>query len=268
MNTRDLSFAPVLIRLAVISLLLTACGPATATVTPEATQPPAATQAVPATEPSSTTMGMLALDYAALAQDVTVETVPAQPASPDAPYWATGPEYRLLTFQGYPVANSLHKPQIFVYPVADMASANEGMAGIAADLQTLLQTRDPGENLPFLPLFNAAQVMHAQVQFLDFKNGTGVRYLTQYDQAPLPINNYELIYTFQGLTSDGSYYVAAVLPVTHPDLPSSDAVNPDLVDDFQDYLARTVEMLNGQPADSFVPDLNTFDAVIRSMEVK
>ena len=45
--------------------------------------------------------------------------------------------------------------------------------------------------------------MHSQVQYLDFKNGTGVRYLTQFDQGILPINNYELVYTYQGLTSDG-----------------------------------------------------------------
>jgi hypothetical protein len=239
-------------------------GSSTSAANPQPTLPvlePTATEApVPAE-------GSITLDYAALAQDVTVETVPAQPASPDAPYWATGPEYRLLTLQGYPVTNSLHKPQIFVYPVADMASANEGMAMIAADLQTLLQTRQPGENLPYLPLYNAGQVMHAQVQFLDFKNGTGVRFLTQHDQGILPINNYELVYTFQGLTADGRYYIAAVLPVTHPDLPSSDAVNPDLVDDFQGYLARTAAMLDGQPADSFMPDLNVLDALVRSLEV-
>jgi hypothetical protein len=221
-----------------------------------------------ATEAPVTAEGSITLDYAALAQDVTVETVPAQPASPDAPYWAAGPEYRLLTLQGYPVANSLHKPQIFVYPVAEMASTNEGMARIAADLQALLQTRQPGEILPYLPIYNAGQVMHAQVQFMDFKNGSGVRYLTQHDQGTLPINNYELVYTFQGLTEDGRYYVAAVLPVTHPDLPSSDAVIPEIVNDFQGYLARTAAMLDGQPADSFMPGLSVLDALISSMEVR
>ena len=67
--------------------------------------------------------------------------------------------------------------------------------------------------MPFLPLFNAAQVMHTHLQYLDFKNGQGLRYLTEFDQGIIPINNYELIYTYQGLTGDGKYYVAAVLPV-------------------------------------------------------
>jgi hypothetical protein len=266
MKNHRSSVISALASLAVIGLLLTACGTA-ATTSPEATQPPAVPTSTAATEPSGNAGGMLTLDYAALAQDVTVETIPAQPTSPDAPYWASGPEHHLLTLQGYPVANSLHKPQIFVYPVTGMAATNEGMARIAADLQTLLQTRQPGDILPYLPIYNAGQVMHAQVQFLDFKNGTGVRYLTQFDQAPLPINNYELIYTFQGLTTDGEYYVAAVLPVTQPDLPADAAVNDDLLNDFQGYLAQTVEMLNGQPADSFSPGLNVLDALIRSLEV-
>ena len=109
--------------------------------------------------------------------------------------------------------------------------------------------------------------MHAQVQFLNFNHGTGVRYLTQFDQGILPINNYELIYTFQGLTSDGKYCIAAVLPVTHPDLPADAAVNSDLANDFQSYLSQTVTMLNEQPADSFTPDLNALDALIRSLEI-
>lgn len=40
--------------------------------------------------------------------------------------------------------------------------------------------------MPFLPLFNAQQAMHAHVQYLDFQSGQGLRYLTQYDQAPSP----------------------------------------------------------------------------------
>ena len=125
--------------------------------------------------------------------------------------------------------------------------------------------------MPFLPLFNAQQVMHAQVQYLDFKNGNGVRFLTQFDQAPLPINNFELIYTFQGLTRDGKYYIAAVLPVTHPDLPANNQVaaqQASELNDFPAYLAKTVTWLDQQPAGSFTPDLAKLDALIQSIEVK
>jgi len=125
--------------------------------------------------------------------------------------------------------------------------------------------------MPFLPLFNAMQVMHAQVQYMDFKNGSGVRFLTEFDQAPLPINNHELIYTFQGLTSDGKYYVAAILPVTNPGLPANEQVNDEMaakMSDFPAYMKETVAWLEQQPAASFTPDLAALDKLIQSMEVK
>jgi hypothetical protein len=266
-------------------LLLSACQPAAATTSPQPTQapaqqtqPPAQPTATPVTvatrtptEPSGGAPGDIALDYSAVAQDVTVETVPAQPASAGGPPWEVGPEYRRLTLQGYPVTNHLHKPQIFIYPAGDLAAANENAGQMVTELQALLQTQQAGDQLPFLPLFNAAQVMHAQVEYLDFKSGKGVRFLSQFDQARLPINNYELIYTFQGLTSDGKYYVAAVLPVTNPELPANSEVSEQQakeLNDFPSYVSGMASLLNQQPADSFTPDLSKLDALVGSIEVR
>ena len=47
---------------------------------------------------------------------------------------------------------------------------NEGTGQIAAALNALIKTPQGAETLPFLPLFNAAQVMHAHVQFMDFQD--------------------------------------------------------------------------------------------------
>jgi len=266
-------------------LLLSACQqaplatPSQPAAAPESlvTQPPAEPTAEPeiiATEtpdtPSNESPAGINLDYSAVAQNVNIETIPAKPASADSPYWEAGPEYRLLTLQDYPVSEHLHKPQIFVYPVSDLAEANENAGKLATDLQVLLETQEVGDHLPFLPLFNAQQVMHAQVQFLDFKSGKGVRFLTQFDQAPLPINNNELFYTFQGLTSDGKYYIAAVLPVTNPELPAGPEVSEqqaEVLDDFPTYISDMVTLLNQQPAGSFTPDLNKLDELIRSIEI-
>jgi hypothetical protein len=293
MSTPRSSRYPFLASFATILVLLSACQPAALTASPQPTQPPAQPSATPVilvtqppaqptatpvtvatqipTQPSGGAPAELTLDYSAVAQNVTVETVPAQPASAGGPYWEAGPEYRRLTLQGYPVANHLHKPQIFIYPTGDLASANENAGKMVTELQALLQTQQAGDQLPFLPLFNAAQVMHAQVQYLDFKNGKGVRFLTQFDQAPLPINNYELFYTFQGLTSDGKYYIAAVLPVTNPELPANSEASEEraeAVNDFPTYISGVVALLNQQPAESFTPDLSKLDALVGSIEVK
>jgi hypothetical protein len=208
------------------------------------------------------------LDFSNLAEDWIVETIPAVAADAGGPYWEVAPEHLRLTLEGYPVTDHLMKPQIFVYPREGLAVFNEAADQIATDLQRLLQTQEPINPMPFLPLFNATQVTHTQMQFLDFQDGSGVRYLTQFDQAPLPINSFELIYTFQGLTDDGRYYIAAILPVMHPDLPATQQGSPEQaaeLDDFPEYLTETVAWLSGQPPGSFTPDLTQLDALIRSI---
>ena len=139
-------------------------------------------------------------------------------------------------------------------------------------LQTLLKSPQEIPNMPFLPLYNASQVMHVEVQYLDFKNGQGVRYLTEFAQGFLPVNNFDLIYTYQGITSDGKYYVAAVLPVNHPSLPADEKVTgkepPEFTSDFPTYVSNVVKLLNPQAANTFTPDLTQLDAMMASLEIK
>jgi hypothetical protein len=207
-----------------------------------------------------------------MATGFQTETVAAVPASDNAPYWEVLPEYTRVALQGYPISDHLMQPQIFIYPVNELVKVNEGAGQIVASLQTLLKSSQEVTPMPFLPLFNAMQVMHTHLQYLDFRSGQGLRYLTEFDQGMIPINNYELIYTYQGLTSDGKYYVAAVLPVTHPSLPADGEVTgkepPEFTSDFPAYLANVVKGLNPQAASTFTPDLTQLDAMMSSLEIK
>jgi hypothetical protein len=214
----------------------------------------------------------ISLDTGSMSTGFQTETVAAVPANDNAPYWEVLPEYTQLTLQGYPISNHLMKPQIFIYPAEDLGTVNEGAGQIVASLQTLLQSPQEIPNMPFLPLFNSAQVMHANLQYLDFKSGRGLRYLTEFSQGILPVNNYELIYTYQGLTSNGKYYVSAVLPVNHPSLPADGNITgnepSEFTGDFPTYLSTVVKTLNPQSADAFTPDLTQLDAMMSSLEVK
>lgn len=299
MNTRGSPHYPLFVLFSSILLLLSACQPAALTTSPQPTQPstqPSATPEDLATQtpvqstqssatpevlatqtlaqPTQTSSGELAgitLDYSAVAQNMTVETMPGQPGGSGYTIWEAETQYRLLTLQGYPIANNKLKPQIFLYPAEELASVDENTKKAITDLKALLQTQQAGEKLPFLPLFNSVQVIHVQVQYLDFKSGKGVRFLTQYNQAPLPINNDELFYTFQGLTSDGKYYVTAILPVTLPELPSGADVieqQSSVLNDFQGYLSKLTKNLDQQPASNFSPDLSKLDALVSSIEIK
>lgn len=261
-----------------ISFLVSACTPAAETPDPTATSASAATAepagttapeatAVPATDESLT----ITLDTGSIATGFVTETIAAIPAG-DVPYWEVLPEYTQLTLQGYPISDHLMMPQVFIYPVKALGETNEGAGQIVASLQTLLGSPQEITPMPFLPLFNASQVMHAHVHYLDFKSGQGLRYLTEFDQGIVPINSYELIYTYQGLTSDGQYYVAAVLPVNHPSLPENENITgnepPEFSSDFPAYLANVTGGLNPQAADTFTPDLTQLDAMMSSLEIK
>jgi hypothetical protein len=264
-KTKPETTAKLLTAILASTLLLTACAPAVSSVTQTN---PTETSEAPVTSGSL----RFSMDAGSMATGTLVETVAAVPVNDNAPYWEVLPEYTRVTLQGYPVSSHIMQPQIFIYPVEEMIKANESTGQIAAALQALLQA--PGEMtpMPFLPLFNAAQVMHANVQYLDFKTGQGLRYLTMFSQGIVPINNNELIYTFQGLTSDRRYYVAAVLPVTHPSLPADGNVSgnepPEFTSDFSAYLKNTAASLNNQAAETFTPNLALLDAMMSSLEIR
>lgn len=277
-----MKFNLIFIRLMSLALIpvLIACNTATSTPTPV----PPTNPVVPATSPTpaaptptlSPTEGVeqgvasVAVEANGLAQEVMSWVVEAVPPSADNPWWVTMPAYTLLSLNGYPIAGHMRQPQIFVYPVQGL-EVNEAALNVVDSLRALLQTQQAGETLPYLPLYNELQLMHAQVKYLDFKDGTGVRYLTEYGQGLMPVNNHVLFYTYQGLTGDGRYYVAGVLPIHLSSLPANenDLANLPLeyTTDFPTYLVNTINMLNQLPADAYTPDLNQLDAMMQSIDL-
>ena len=271
MKTRTIS-----ITLLLIAVVLSACSglaPTTSTVptTAPTTIPPTAPTQTPADNAGQGTT--VTVDVSGVAQSTTSQVIAAVPASTDNAWWAVMPEYTQLTLAGYVVTKSVREPQIFVYPVNGLMTVNTNAAQNVTSLNTLLQTQQAGEELPFLPLpFSESQVRHAQVKYLDFKTGQGVRYLTQFGNGMGSINNRSLLYTFQGLTNDGKYYVAVVLPVNLAGLPADESAPGALPTDFPNnyvkYLDDTFSMIDQQPGNAFTPDLSKLDALVQSIEIK
>jgi hypothetical protein len=244
-----------------------------ATVAPAVTAAPTTVSASPTAAPAIPNGNGLAYHYdAALATGDTVEVIPAVAGTSDSPYWQAAPEYRQVTLNGYPVTEHSFKPQIFIYPAEAFKSANPEAAKVIEGFTAALQAPDQSQDLPFLPLLNARQALHAHLQPLNFKDGQGLRYLTQYAQGLVPINNHHLIYTYQGLTRDGKYYIAAVLPVTQSSLPVDETVTgqepPEFTSDYPKYLVNVTAALNAQPGDAFTPDLAKLDALVSSLEIQ
>jgi hypothetical protein len=203
-----------------------------------------------------------------LATGLAEQTIPAAGQDGNAPYWAVHPEYLRLDLENYVRADTFHEARIEVYPVNAFAATNEAAAEQIAALREMLAQRPVAAtgDLPFLPLFNARQMIQSQFEYRAFESGAGVRFVTQYSQAALPINNHELFYTFQGLTGDGSFYVAALLPVSHPDLPADASQRPE--GDWESYIQGVEEQLNAADPSSFTPDLGSLDQMIKTLTVE
>ncbi|MGA9531661.1 MAG: hypothetical protein WBR18_02995 [Anaerolineales bacterium] len=236
-------------------------------------QPPTETPA-PTEQGEPIGMGVRLDVPPSLATGAHIEVVPEANVEPGGPAFAMYPAYREITLDGYPLTNVFHLPRIDVYPVAETTAMNPAAADLIGRLQALLADRptefpDP---MPFLPIFNAGQMMHTKEAYLDGAAVHGVRYLTQYAQAAYPINNHDLFYTFQGLTSDGSSYVLAILPVSHPDLPATGDEFPggyqDFIDNYDTYLQQSLALLQAADGAEFTPMLSTLDALITSLQVE
>jgi hypothetical protein len=159
--------------------------------------------------------------------------------------------------------------------VTDFAKSYPDVSDAAVKLRKLL-ARHPAsfrfdKDLVDMPFNNATGTIKSRIQYLSFKNGKGVLFLTQYSQElhPNPINNEELTCNFQGITNDGKYYVAARFALTHPSLPKGiDFTSHIDRDDKELYLKTREKKLNGFADDSFEPSLGVLKSLITSISIK
>jgi hypothetical protein len=191
---------------------------------------------------------------------------------PDEPIWGLEPEHIQITFDRYALSGTFHAPKISIYPASEYAGLSPNIAEIIGDLRKVLTDQPVGdtlEHLPFLPVMPAAQYMQAQVKYLESKNGSGVRYLTQYGQDVYPVNNENMFYTYQGLTEGGEYLISALFPVASSALPDPATIDMDEFynDDFNLYIIGTEALLNEQADSGFTPDLSVLDGLIATLQV-
>jgi hypothetical protein len=246
----------------------------------------ALTSTVPPTQTpvSGTTIAINNISFViptALGNGAQAETIEAVPPSDDMPWWEIAPTYNRYLLQGYPLSGDFHEPRVFVYPVNEYIQVNKDVATVVDNLKAIINSPSQPlpKNLPFLPTFNAAQMFHSNEQSLTFQNGSGIRFLTQYGQAPYPVNNNSLFYTYQGLTNDGMYYVAAVLPINaaflspdgNPDTPlPADSVPFDWnnLENMDAHFELVKQKLNATDPNAFTPSLTNLDALIQSIRIK
>jgi hypothetical protein len=218
-----------------------------------------------------------------LATGAASETVPAVNDQGGAP-WEVAPAYTRITLQAYPLQGRFWQAQIMVYPADAYSSASQGAANSILRVRAVISLPTPpltNDVLPRLPFANADQIIGAQPVLLAFKNGSGVRVLAEYAQYSAPINNHDLFYHFQGLTSDLKYYIVATLPVNAgflaaqsdpaasipPDgvpFPGTGVTDPAV---YASYYQTMTSRLSATTPESFQPSLAALDALIQSLQV-
>ncbi len=179
------------------------------------------------------------------------------------------PEHIRFTFDDQAPSSDFdpRQPQLLIYPakayvnIAPAASVQMGL------LQSILTERKAPQrgSLPLLPLSLETETLHAQVRLIDFEGGSGLRYIANYGQAS------DLFYTYQGLSSDGEYYIALFYPVSTdalpptpiPDVSATESAATDMVTSSPTVAAAT--QLDRLAGDDFLPNLAWLDALVSSL---
>ncbi len=170
--------------------------------------------------------------------------------------------------------------KVYLFPttdskVKDFKKAYPTVDDSTRDLKGLLkkQTAAPKE-IPFLPWADQSSPFHSHVKYVNFKNGSTVRYLAEYQIEPEEISNERLVYSAQGLSKDGKYYVAVYIPVKTSILKDKSEVATWSADkqakfskDYNAYVAKEKVKLDKAAEGSFTPQLNDLDSLISSMNV-
>lgn len=164
-----------------------------------------------------------------------------------------------IFFTDYENISSGIEPQTTFYLIDDMTKTSFGLLDVALRLSDdttnissgAAKIEDLYRDSSFMPYQNKERVINILPEFLTFENGSGIRTVTGFDESIQASGNASnLYYSFQGISSDGRYYISAVFPLMSVSLNSQSASNADWsrVDgsDFQpslkelDYYIRSI----------------------------
>ncbi len=212
----------------------------------------------------------------ALGNGYECETVPENSSSDIPSFVYIYPAHTELTIRNYPLTDTQFPPQVWIYPVERF---NELLPDIVpprvSDLKRVISggTLGSGE-LPFLPAIPQIQSFSSHVTNLSFDGGQGIRFITEYSEVPFPVNNKSILYTFQGLTSDGIYWVAVTFPISSPSLPASYDTLPEgytketFIQNYDSYVSDVKEALEAQAPGSFSPTIDMLDSLVESITIR
>lgn len=250
----------------------------------------------------------------ALASDVKAELAPGGECGKPGD---VAPRHVAFTLVGYPKPHEapfVQPPEIEIFPVAEyrraLAACEKEMAAVTRPpvdyyvssfdeevrvlkalnaerparpaLNAWLRSHGAHNRMPLVPMYDVGEAVRAKVSYLDFRNGRGVAFVTQYTIEDALVTNQALAYVFQGLTDDGEFYVSAAFPVAAPFLPpdfSEEEAASNGLDygrgasarafqkKYAAYKARTARRLEALAPAAYRPALAPLADLLRSLNV-
>jgi hypothetical protein len=214
-----------------------------------------------------------------LGPSVNVTDVPGTPDSEFPP-----PEPPHLAFALYPSAAEGDRVDrvgwgsfvLRFYPVAGIAGYTDSSDNLAQlqhilaerpDLSPYMEASHTGY-LPYAPVPQAAQVLRARVHYVNAAQLSGVAYVTAWSQEQTAFAAGDFWYTFQGLSSDGTWYVsvdvvldASMFPKTVP--PSAGIFANNRA--YEAYIDQSIAKLNNNGPRKFSPSLTAVNDLVNSI---
>jgi hypothetical protein len=254
----------------------TSTGPGVETIVALTLQAMTAAAPPPTAQPTAVPASGLPVSYNNISFTIPLELNASATASTttDVEYPYVNPsggpmaEHVVFDLTNYPVQGQV---RIMVFKSSEYAAYGESVQNT---ITALLAGQDATQPLPK----ELASGFHAQTKPVAFKNGHGVRYLTEVLTNFAPITNKEIFYYYQGVTNDGAYFVAAIFhvnasflvadskndsPLPSGGIPFNYPTDPD----FENYLNQITQKLNDTPAENYSPSLLLLDKLIESMQV-
>jgi hypothetical protein len=165
-----------------------------------------------------------------------------------------------------------------VYRTADLAGY-ELASDRLEQLQTMLADRPDlagfmvvnedgfGDELPFLPVPGAGQILRARAEYIDTPEVSGIAYVLAFGQDLYPMTTDDFWYTFQGLSTDGTRLISVLFIVDasmFPDRIGTKAANR-ILERWVPYVTESTATLNAASPSAFSPSLTSLDALVRSI---
>jgi hypothetical protein len=222
---------------------------------------------------------------ASLAGGVESTVVPEAVVTGGSGTWLASPQHIEFNFTDFHGSSAKWQtPTISIFPVrSDYTSltpdekqdlwlpriqALQQVLSTHPDPQTMIQQMTISQGSPpemgYLPPINAATVLTGKLGYLRFQNGLGIHFLVQTSQDASPPGPDNTSYTFQGLTNDDKYYMAAFFSA----FPTTIApIQPPTADNIRGYYLDLIDRFDKISNDAYTPNLDILDKMIGSLSV-